>query len=527
MKLLIVDDQVSVVRGLVKGIDWQGMGFDVVDTALNALDARVSLQRQRADVMLCDIEMPVENGLDLLKWMREQGMETRCIFLTAHAKFHYAQEAIHYGGFDYIVQPAPYTQIAHAVQKAVNDVQSSQMAQELQRWGEIFDKRQSGIAANLLRDHLGGTVRPEDLESFEELGLVPLRTQDAWLILIQPLRWEEECKLLEWNLLSYAVGNICGDVFPSEEVLSLVCAMPETHCLALALQSRTQEELDSETLASRLAYLQSACEHYLHFTSALYPGGPQPFRRAAGLWQILTARCGANVTLQSGIFWAEPQQAAGADPPFHNTQIASWQRLLQEGYASAAEQEALQLLDSLAAAGQLNRATLQCFYQDYMQMLFNALKQDRERLHAMFQEPEALELYRSGMKNVHTMRALIRHVTAALNSASAEEEHSVVEQVCRYIAQHLESELRREELAQVAHLSPDYLTRIFKRETGQTLKEYVVRQKLQEAQSLLRTTSLPISLIAAKVGYSNFSHFSNSYRKAYGRSPQEERQNDL
>ena len=79
----------------------------------------------------------------------------------------------------------------------------------------------------------------------------------------------------------------------------------------------------------------------------------------------------------------------------------------------------------------------------------------------------------------------------------------------------------------MAHLSPDYLTRIFKRETGQTLKEYVVRQKLQEAQSLLRTTSLPISLIAAKVGYSNFSHFSNSYRKAYGRSPQEERQNDL
>ena len=69
MKLLIVDDQASVVRGLVKGIDWQGMGFAVVDTALNALDARVSLQRQRADVMPCDIEMSVENGLDLLKWM--------------------------------------------------------------------------------------------------------------------------------------------------------------------------------------------------------------------------------------------------------------------------------------------------------------------------------------------------------------------------------------------------------------------------------------------------------------------------
>lgn len=527
MKLLIVDDQASVVRGLAKGIDWEGMGFDTVDLALNALDARASLLQQQADVMLCDIEMPVESGLDLLKWMRENGMETRCIFLTAHAKFHYAQEAIHYGGFDYIVQPAPYTQIAHAVQKAVNDVQSSRTAQELQRWGEVFDKRHSGIAANLLRDYLGGTVRPEDLESFEELGLMPLRTRNAWLVLVQPLYRKEKEPPLEWNLLAYAVGNICRDVFAAEEMLTLVCAMPEERCLALALQEREKSSLSREMLAGRLAYLQSACEQYLHFESALYPGEPQPFRRAAGQWETLKARCNANVTLKSGIFFAQPQQEMEKEKASHNSQIAGWQRLLQEGYASAVEQEAFQLLDRLAASNQLNQTTLRCFYQDYIQMLFNAFEQDRERLHAMFKEPEGLELYRNGMKNLHAMRALIHYVTAALNSTSAEEEHSVVEQVCSYIAQHLESELRREELAQVVHLSPDYLTRIFKRETGQTLKEYVVRQKMQEARSLLCTTSLPISLIAAKVGYSNFSHFSNSYRKAYGRSPQEERQNSL
>ena len=50
-------------------------------------------------------------------------------------------------------------------------------------------------------------------------------------------------------------------------------------------------------------------------------------------------------------------------------------------------------------------------------------------------------------------------------------------------------------------------------------------KKMQEAQSLLRTTSLPVSLIAAKVGYSNFAHFSTSYKKLFHRSPQEERQN--
>ena len=55
------------------------------------------------------------------------------------------------------------------------------------------------------------------------------------------------------------------------------------------------------------------------------------------------------------------------------------------------------------------------------------------------------------------------------------------------------------------------------------LKDYIIQQKMQEAQSLLCTTNLPISLIAAKVGYTNFGHFSTSYKKFYNKTPQEER----
>jgi len=92
-----------------------------------------------------------------------------------------------------------------------------------------------------------------------------------------------------------------------------------------------------------------------------------------------------------------------------------------------------------------------------------------------------------------------------------------------YIAEHLENELRREELAEAVHLNPDYMARLFKKETGMNLKDYIIQQKMQEAQSLLCTTNLPISLIAAKVGYTNFGHFSTSYKKFYHKTPQEER----
>ena len=52
MKLLIVDDQSTVVQGLLHCTNWAAMGFTVVDTALNAVDAKASLLRQEAEVPL-------------------------------------------------------------------------------------------------------------------------------------------------------------------------------------------------------------------------------------------------------------------------------------------------------------------------------------------------------------------------------------------------------------------------------------------------------------------------------------------
>lgn len=133
MKLLIVDDQSTVVQGLLHCTNWAAMGFTVVDTALNAVDAKASLLRQEAEVMLCDIEMPMESGLDLLDWLRQRGMTTRCIFLTAHAEFKYAQEALRLGGFDYIMQPAPYEQVADAVSRAL-DKEETLCRKSLPHW---------------------------------------------------------------------------------------------------------------------------------------------------------------------------------------------------------------------------------------------------------------------------------------------------------------------------------------------------------------------------------------------------------
>ena len=86
MRVLIVDDQIHVVNGIVNGVDWKSLGVEEPLTAYNAFEARRVFLANRVDIMLCDIEMPVESGISLFRWVKAQNYPVECIFLTAHAR---------------------------------------------------------------------------------------------------------------------------------------------------------------------------------------------------------------------------------------------------------------------------------------------------------------------------------------------------------------------------------------------------------------------------------------------------------
>lgn len=71
MNILVVDDQIHVIEGIYRGVDWKKLGIDHVFTALNAPEAKNIIREQDIDLLLSDIEMPEESGLDLLRWVRE------------------------------------------------------------------------------------------------------------------------------------------------------------------------------------------------------------------------------------------------------------------------------------------------------------------------------------------------------------------------------------------------------------------------------------------------------------------------
>lgn len=124
------------------------------------------------------------------------------------------------------------------------------------------------------------------------------------------------------------------------------------------------------------------------------------------------------------------------------------------------------------------------------------------------------------------MRSFLAYVCACYKQGEdSSDVCRIAAQAAAYIQRNLDKALRREEIAAQVHVSAGYLSRVFRKEMGMSLKEYVIEQKMQLARSMLSSTSLPVSLVAVRVGYTNFSQFSQTYRTRFGCSPSAERKN--
>lgn len=154
MKILVVDDQPDVVAGILDGVNWRALHVEKAYSALSAAEAKDLLLREKIDILLCDIEMPGESGLSLVAWLQKQGRETKCIFLTAHADFPYAQKALQLGAVDYLLQPASYENIEAAIRRAAEQLQEERLSQVYEALGKSVERETLNFRRNVLREYL-------------------------------------------------------------------------------------------------------------------------------------------------------------------------------------------------------------------------------------------------------------------------------------------------------------------------------------------------------------------------------------
>ena len=88
-----------------------------------------------------------------------------------------------------------------------------------------------------------------------------------------------------------------------------------------------------------------------------------------------------------------------------------------------------------------------------------------------------------------------------------------------YLDNHFTNRVSLQELADAVGLSPNYISSLFRRETGMTITQYLRQRRMCLAEKLLRADRQSISEIATRVGYQNYRDFHRNFVRAGGRSP--------
>ena len=114
---------------------------------------------------------------------------------------------------------------------------------------------------------------------------------------------------------------------------------------------------------------------------------------------------------------------------------------------------------------------------------------------------------------------LVEQFRAALAGGSVADANAFARRIKDYIDRHFAEEFSLQQMADALHVSPYYLAHVCKEATGYSPLQYVLRRRIGEAQTLLITTDLPVTRIAAQVGYDNPSHFNAQFSKAVGMPP--------
>lgn len=138
MTLLIVDDEVLAIQGILDDVPWTMLHFEEILTANSYTQALNIFMKQNVDVLLCDIEMPYGSGLELVQWVKEHSKHTACVFLTCHDDFSFAKQAIALQCIGYILKPADTEEIVEYLIRAERKVMSESQNQMYYDYGKLY-----------------------------------------------------------------------------------------------------------------------------------------------------------------------------------------------------------------------------------------------------------------------------------------------------------------------------------------------------------------------------------------------------
>lgn len=105
LKVLVVEDEEMIRKGIVLAVDWAALDCVVVGEAADGLQALKAVERYDPSLIITDLKMPNMDGIQMMEALRARGSRAYVIILTAYDSFTYARERLRLGAVDFLLKP--------------------------------------------------------------------------------------------------------------------------------------------------------------------------------------------------------------------------------------------------------------------------------------------------------------------------------------------------------------------------------------------------------------------------------------
>ena len=498
MKVLVVDDEIMICEWLQFCIS-QNPECELCGTAHNGAEALEMFRKDEADLVLTDVKMPVMDGLELLHALRALSSRVKVVMLTAFSDFDLVRQALRDGASEYLLKTEMQNDVLQELlRRTAAELKISAGRAELNM---ASVSQVQSVVSRILRQER--ELSDDDLEKLRQSGV---RWRDNGLfalavwkkhILSGGLAFPKESQARHVAGFDYTdrvyliVGNFPRTLSTAEKAWQLRDYGREVQRMndCMVGISTITDEMRKIPFMVR----QASCA----LAEGFYSGEKKLYEPRHSLVELL----------RENRLWKE--NFTEIRVRLHQAEGYERYEVIRSFLDTAAEQKIL-------AADQVCKLCADAFDLLEFEARGNGIEPEdteslRNRLHQCISVGEAKEILETLAKECR------------LTEARPEPRSRNIRLAVEYINAHYAEQLSLEQVAVQVCLNPDYFSRTFKAETGQTFVNYLTDVRLQHSVRLLENTALQVQVIAQQVGYYNASYFSTTFKKKYGMSPYEYR----
>ena len=164
-KIMLVDDEEEVRTSIIRKIDWQDAGFEVIGDAENGKEALEKIEQNEPDVVLTDIRMPYMDGLEMAENIRQRYPSIKIVIFSGFDEFEYAKKAIKLNVIEYILKPVNVEELTAILKKIKKNLDEEiEQKRNVTLLRESYIKSLPAIREHFLNDLIHGGMEEAQIE---------------------------------------------------------------------------------------------------------------------------------------------------------------------------------------------------------------------------------------------------------------------------------------------------------------------------------------------------------------------------